>query len=184
MKNIKTYCTILMAAGLLALACNPPKAGTDAQQTQTPPNKPTKPNPTDEAEQPLEEAYPVAGFEKTPCFGKCPVYTVQFFSNGKVTWLGRMNVERMGAYEAFVTEGTLKSIRDRAFELNYLDLYNEYPHQGKRVADLPSTITFLRVSDIEKQVVNTHDAPHNLKQFEKYLEEIINGLAWRKVGGE
>ena len=125
-----------------------------------------------------EEAYMVAAYEKTACYGKCPVYQVKFYSDGKVTWNGRLFVDRMGWYEAHVENAVLNSIRDKAHETGFMDLESKYPTEG-RIADLPSTITYKLIGDVEKQVNDTHDAPEMLKEFEAFLEGVINGLEWR-----
>jgi len=127
---------------------------------------------------PAQAAYMVAAFEKTACYGKCPVYQVKFYSDGKVTWYGRLYVERMGWHEARVESAILKSIHDKALEADFLDFESEYPTEA-RIVDLPSTITYVRIGDMEKQVADTHDAPEKLKTFEAFLEGLINGLDWR-----
>ena len=133
--------------------------------------------------EPKPEAYQVAGYQKTACFGKCPVYQVKFYSDGKVTWYGQMNVERKGWYETKVDKTVLTDIRDKAHAAKYWDFSGEYP-TGQKVADLPSTVTFIRAGDTQKTVVNTHQAPPELEAFEEYLEGIINGLDWRLAAGK
>lgn len=176
---------------LLALvACNHTTTNS-AQQTKPSPSAPAATDPgktatagdSDSPDHPAEMPYQYAGFQKTPCFGKCPVYEVKFFSDGRVTWLGRMNVERTGEYEARVDQSVLKSIKSKAEEIDFFALRNEYPVESK-VADLPTTITYLRIGDMEKQVKNTYEAPENLLTFEKFLEDLIKGLTWRKVAGK
>jgi hypothetical protein len=39
----------------------------------------------------------------------------------------------------------------------------------------------VRIGDVEKQVSDTHDAPEKLKEFEAFLEGLINGLDWRPL---
>jgi uncharacterized protein DUF6438 len=135
---------------------------------------------TPAGETPAQAAYMVAAFEKTACYGKCPVYQVKFYNDGKVTWYGRMYVDRMGWHEARVEPAVLKSIRSKAHETGYLDFESEYPTE-RRIADLPGTITYVRIGDVEKQVSDTHDAPEKLKEFEAFLEGLINGLDWRPL---
>ncbi|MBI5915652.1 MAG: hypothetical protein HY842_09765 [Bacteroidetes bacterium] len=175
---MKFNLTLLLAAlTVVALSACHRKS---ANNTQAPAvtEKPGRP-----AAEPKEEAWQVAGFQKTACFGRCPVYQVKFFSDGKVTWYGQMNVERKGWHEARVQPEVLKSIRDKAHAVKFWDFYNEYP-QGKKVADLPGTITYVRAGDMEKQIIDTHQAPDALKEFEKFMEELINSLTWRATEGK
>ena len=137
-----------------------------------------KPKPEPPAAEPAEEAYQFAGYQKTPCYGTCPVYQVKIFSDGKATWYGKMNVERKGWYEGQISQSDLKLIREKVREVKFLDFENQYP-TGQRVADLPTTIVYIRIGDMEKTVKDTHDAPEKLKEFEKFMETLIEGVAWR-----
>ncbi len=168
----------LLVAMLALVACHR-KAGKVMQEPTTAPQD-TVATQSDETVAPPAQsnAYLVAAFEKTACFGKCPVYQVKFYSDGKVTWYGRMNVERQGWHTARVLPDVLKRIKAKANELNYFDLEAKYP-TNMQVADLPGTITYVRIGDMEKQVVDTLDAPENLLAFEQFLSELIEGLDWK-----
>ena len=137
------------------IACNK-KTGSGAKEEPVSEKPATPNNKENEAEEPAPEAYQVLGFQKTACFGKCPVYQVKFYKDGRATWYGKMNVERMGWHETKVAKDDLKRLLDKAQEIGFFDFYNEYP-TGQKVADLPSTITFIRIGDMEKSIKNTHD---------------------------
>ncbi len=171
---MKKLFLFLFVAMMVLAACHP-KAG---QVVQAPQDTPMTQSDETVAPPSQSKAHLVAAFEKTACFGKCPVYQVKFYSDGKVTWYGRMNVERQGWFSATVSPEMLKRIRTKANELNYFDLNPKYPSE-MQVADLPSTITYVRIGDMEKQVVNTYDAPENLLAFEQFLADLIEGLDWK-----
>ena len=124
--------------------------------------------------------YQMVGFEKTPCFGTCPVFKVAIQKSGKATWKGISNVEKMGDWEAKLDDRTLKAIKDQAYKLGYFDLYDKYPIEGE-VADATITKTFLRFGDMQKSVKHTFGGPDNLVAFENYLNEIINKMAWKRI---
>ncbi len=171
--TIYIFLTIITIAALVS--CNQKKAQNPIDET----TKPTTESPTtNEPEVEPEKAYQVVGYQKTACFGKCPVYQVKFYSDNTATWHGKMNVDRMGWHEAQLEGKVLKDIRDKAFEVGYFDFYGEYPVKYK-VADLPSTITYIRVGDMEKTIKNTHDGPEKLAEFEQYLEGMIERLVWK-----
>lgn len=171
--------TILSIAALFLLvflgACNQKKLQDNTSTDNVPSQEETK---DDSDGQIAEKAYQTIGFRKTPCFGKCPVYEVKFFTDNTATWHGKMNVERMGWYEVELGEETIKAIRDKAHEVGFFDFHYEYPIKHK-VADLPSTITYLRIGDVEKTVKNTHEGPEKLAELEAYIEDIINKLDWK-----
>lgn len=174
MKIVKFLFLSFLAVATLA-ACN--HKTTDNAQEGSEPTEQTKPEEPTTDEKPQDRVYQVMGFQKTSCFGKCPVYQVKFYSDGKATWNGKRFVDRMGPHEARVDAKVLKSIREKAHAVKFFDFYNEYPVENK-VADLPSTITYIRIGDMEKTVRNTHESPESLLEFEKYLSEIIEGLEW------
>lgn len=124
------------------------------------------------------DSFLVAGFDKTACFGTCPVYQVRFYSNGRVTWYGRRYVERMGWYQAVCEASLLKRIRGKALEAGFLDFDHRYPPKPQ-VSDLPSTITYVRIGDIEKQVQHIYEGPEKLIAFEQFLQELIESLDWQ-----
>lgn len=134
----------------------------------------------DSANPVTRDDYKVAGYEKTACYGTCPVYKVAIHKDGKAIWDGVANTEKMGKWEASVNEKMLKAIKDAAFEKGYFDLYNKYPYDAE-IADATKTITYVRVGDMIKSVANTVGGPDNLVEFENLLVKIIDTLEWKEV---
>ncbi len=124
--------------------------------------------------------YKMIGFEKTACFGSCPVFKVSINKSGKAFWHGIANVDKIGTWEAIASKQTLEEIKDKAFSVNYFDYYSKYPVDAT-VVDASSTITFLRIGDMVKSINNTMDAPEELSQYEEFLAEIISTLDWKQV---
>ena len=150
-----------------------------AQQTTTDVKETVPDHPGTKPEKP-KEVYQMVGYQKTACYGKCPVYQVKLYNDGTAIWEGKRFVDRMGEYKAKVSKATLDAIKQKAYDVGYFDFYEKYPVKH-RVADLPSTITYMRVGDVVKSVNNTHEGPEKLAEFEKYLEEVIAKLEWVKV---
>lgn len=171
--KLQHFLALSLLAVIILVACNRKAAA---------PVTTEKPKPGDITnlveEAPREKAYQVVGYQKTACFGKCPVFQVKFYNDGKVTWYGQHNVERMGWHEAMVDKAVLADIRAKVSGAKYWDFAPAYPVAHK-IADLPSTVTYIRIGDMEKSVINTHQAPVELVAFEEYLEGIINGLTWK-----
>ncbi len=168
--------------GLLTLAACHRKTVAEAEQGKgknMPVEEPGQPSAEKDTPGDDPEVYQYAGFKKTPCYGTCPTYEVKFYTDGKVIWYGFSNVERLGLYEARVDQQVFRDIKNKSEEVDFYSFYSEYPRENK-VVDLPTTITYIRFGDMEKQVRNTHDAPESLTEFENFLETLINGLTWRK----
>lgn len=169
----KSLLAVLVLAVSLA-ACH--RKSTEVVQETKP--ETVKPKVDPPAAEPKEEATLFAAYQKTACFGTCPVYQVQIFSDGKATWYGRMNVERKGWYEAQLDESVLRRILNKANEVLFFSFENEYPI-GHKVADLPTTIMYLQVGDMEKTIKDTHEAPAKLQEYEKFMENLIEEIDWK-----
>ncbi|RMG76525.1 MAG: hypothetical protein D6714_21225, partial [Bacteroidetes bacterium] len=127
------------------------------------------------------ETYVMASIKKTPCYGTCPVFEARFYTDGRVEYVGKMNVEKVGTYQSRVDEATLKAIKDKALEAGFFDFYDKYPTGDVQISDLPTTITHLRIGDMQKTVSNKYQAPEALKAYEKYLLELLDRLEWSAV---
>lgn len=119
--------------------------------------------------------------ERTPCYGKCPVYKVNIYQSGYATLEAIRNVgEKSGMYDAGFSKEEMKMLKDKAEEVKYFDMENEY---DSPVTDLPSVITSLNADGKKKKIRNRHHGPPELKKFEKFADELINGKEWKKVQG-
>lgn len=127
--------------------------------------------------------YKVFGFEKTPCYGTCPVYKVSINKSGKATYRGIANTERQGDWETTIDGDTMKKLKEAAFKANYFELSRKYPIEGE-VADASRTITYFRSGDTEMSVNHTLGGPDSLVKFEEYLEKTIANLKWTKIRSE
>ena len=123
----------------------------------------------------------VASIAKTPCFGKCPVFEVRIYSDGRAVYNGVRYTNRSGIYEATVPETQMAQLKANSLKLKFYELADEYPVNGRRIPDLPSTITYLNWDGTEKKVSNNHDAPVELIEFEAMFLDWIEGLDWQAV---
>ncbi|MEO6758436.1 MAG: DUF6438 domain-containing protein, partial [Saprospiraceae bacterium] len=100
----------------------------------------------------------VASLRRTACFGSCPVFLVEIWSDGQVVWLGEQHVARIGRYSAQVSPGWITALLQAGETAGFFDLNNQYPPKSL-VPDLPLTITMLRQGHHQHQVVDNADAP-------------------------
>jgi hypothetical protein len=113
-----------------------------------------------------------ASIKRTPCYGRCPIYEATIYKSGLVIYNGNRFVERLGKHKARLTKNQLSQIADKADAVRYFELENNY--------DSPA-ITVLKVAGKSKEVKNRVGGPENLKEYEKYLDDLLNGLTWTKV---
>lgn len=116
-------------------------------------------------------------YERTHCFGTCPVFSFRIESENEAFYEGRNFVDLIGTYKAEVSESQRTRILRSAESLNYQELEEEYDEP--MVMDLPAAIT-----EIEgKRVINRYGGP-NLSALYLTLDSVISELEWRKFDPE
>ncbi len=137
----------------------------------------------------LEPALPIvptvrllAKIDRTPCYGKCPVFTIELFDDGTVKYNGVAFVDKKGTFTAQVTPEFMAQIQSKALSVKYLSFENKYPIAPVVIADLPITTTFIRIGNEDKQITDNFDAPRDLIDFENWLVQQFEKLNWQKEG--
>lgn len=116
-----------------------------------------------------------ASIERTPCFGTCPIYTMEIYDSGYTEYRGRRFVDNVGRFYAKVDQGKLQAIRDKAIEIGYFDMQDEYPSE---IADFPSTITTVKIDGKRKRIFNKQNAPRKLNEFQSYIDTLFSDVKW------
>ena len=103
--------------------------------------------------------------ERTACFGKCPIYKIEIFSNGKAIYTGKKFVDNIGVFEFKINASSINDILEYAEEIKFFSLKDEYT---RPVSDLPTT--FIRIKT--KSVKNHIGGPKSLKELERMIDNI------------
>ncbi len=129
---------------------------------------------------PIEkEVLLIAKINRAPCFGKCPVFTIELYDNGIVKYNGINFVDKKGIFTATADSEFIAKIQSKALSINYLSFENKYPIAPIIIADLPTTTTFIRIGEEGKQITDNFDAPRDLIDFENWLESQFEKLDWQ-----
>ena len=123
----------------------------------------------------------VAMIRRTGCYGHCPVYIAQVFSNDSVSYLGVRHVAREGLYEAKADTAWTNAIVTKAKAIHYFELKDAYPAQEQWIESLPSIITTVHLDGEKKMIHHNHDAPKQLIAFEQFFESQLQKLRWMPV---
>ena len=143
------------------------------------------PNEGDDYYEMVEKEIPtnaIARIQRTPCFGRCPIYTITVYEDNRVEYFGKKFTPREGLYTAEVSEEIIEKLITYANEIGYFEMKNVYDQQS--VTDVPSTITSLRNEEGLKTVVDRFNAPEELIRFEKFFDSLFEELEWTKVQAE
>ena len=118
---------------------------------------------------------------KTPCYGRCPIYTASIYNSGYVVYQGKRFVRNEGIHTGRLTEDQMNSIRHMARNVNYFEFNDEY---DRPVTDLPTTYTTMHLNGQKKTIKNRVGGPDALRGFENHVQKILDGIVWTKQEGE
>lgn len=119
-----------------------------------------------------------ASIERTPCFGRCPTYSVKIYKSGYVIYEGIRFVDKLGTYSTRISEREIQAIINKANEIGYFELNEVY---DSPVTDLPSTITYLSVNGQKKRIKDRVSGPEKLREYEKIFDGIFENLEWKET---
>lgn len=111
-----------------------------------------------------------ATLTRTPCFGTCPVYKLMIFKSGLALYEGSQHVEKTGRYLVYFSEEEMKNIEEKAKEIDYFGLKDEY---DSPVTDFPTTYTSLRLNGKVKAISNRVSGPKGLTDYQKLIHEYL-----------
>lgn len=117
--------------------------------------------------------------ERTPCFGKCPVYKIYIYNGGYVVYDGKQNVDKIGRFSTQLSTDELKLIEQRAKEIKYLELNDKYDGP---VTDLPSVHTSVAMDGYRKSITARYNVPSELKEFQKFIDNLFIEKYWVLLG--
>jgi hypothetical protein len=113
-------------------------------------------------------------YERTACFGTCPVFRFNLNHDGSCTYVGVNFVDRIGSSRGNVSEAEMQRIKAAIDEVNYGSLDEVY--DNPMIMDLPAIIT--EVSG--QRVVNRVGGP-NLSSMYAALDALIESVRWTPV---
>ena len=119
----------------------------------------------------------VISFEKTPCFGRCPVYKVKVYESGFALYEGINFAEKMGMYSTVLTKSQIENIYQSALEIGYFKLDSEY--NNPLITDLPSTISRINFDGKDHKIMARNNIPEKLKIFHDNLSITLLEKNWK-----
>jgi len=179
-----TPCFFVLAIGLFTLsACHSTKK-VDSSQAEV--------QPTEEANETGQEHSPNAPvevspatdslfftYERTPCFGRCPIFKIRAYHSGYVTYEGINFVDYMGFYQSKMSEQQVLTFVDKIEEIDFFNFQNLYDDES--LSDLPSRIFVVNHGGEKKRVVARYEAPEKLNSFGVFIENEFKDTKWVPV---
>lgn len=124
----------------------------------------------------------VAELRKTPCYGNCPVFTIQIMTDGSLRYEGKKNTDLIGQYTGTLTTDPFFKIGLMAVKARFFNMADFYPEEANMAPkDLPRTLTTIDWRGRKKTVTHLGDGPEELVGIENYLEGLLLEAIWTPV---
>lgn len=120
----------------------------------------------------------VFSYERTACFGQCPIYKIHVYESGYATYEGINFVDRIGKYNQYIDPSIVRYIREEADKLGFFSLQDQYKNDA---SDFPAMITFIRSGNRKKLVRNESMGPQALTDLQKTIERSFSEVQWNPV---
>jgi hypothetical protein len=117
----------------------------------------------------------LVAMERGPCFGACPVYRVEVFTDGRVRFEGKRFVKATEVVEAKLSAAQVKAIADRLAAIDFK--WADYTHAD--MTDMPF-IELTHETRSLKHYQGDRSAPEGLTKLEDELDVLIGTSKWIK----
>lgn len=133
----------------------------------------------DKTEEVKPERGVFATIQKTYCYGKCPVYKMTIYEDGRTILEGKANLEMLGIWELKLEMSELESFTEMATKIGYMELEDKY---DSAITDIPSTTTSIIIDGVRKEVYRRANYPEKILKFEALFTDLLEGKEWKKIG--
>ena len=107
----------------------------------------------------------IISLQRTACFGTCPIYKIEIFSDGSGIYTGTRFVENIGVTKFSLSETQLNLILTKAEAIGFTNMKEEY---SEPISDLSTT--FIQIKD--KKIRDYTGAPKTLKNLENLIDQL------------
>ncbi len=121
---------------------------------------------------PPSEVLPVIEMTKNPCFGRCPIYSMTIYNNGKVKYVGQRFTIKLGT---FTKQIPMEEVADLVKGFEAIDFWNMPDKYPSQLTDLPKTnIKLYREDKTHKSVSGDTFRPEPLLKMDERLASIAD----------
>jgi len=125
-------------------------------------------------------------YERTGCYGICPVYRIIIFGNGDVYYTGINHVKTVGNRHNIISKKNIDRIIQKFNEMSYFELRTNFPDEIESnilmVTDAATVITSIKLGNkfesisryIGNEGTDNIDLVKKMKDLEECIEDIVN----------
>lgn len=118
--------------------------------------------------------------ERTPCFGRCPVYSIAVTGAGAVTYEGRANVRRLGTVATKISPDSVAALLREMEQAGYFTFSDRYaasePTCRRYTTDSPTAISSATFRGRTKRIQHDYGCggvPGALTVLEQRIDEVL-----------
>lgn len=115
-------------------------------------------------------------YERTACYGRCPIYKINIYDGGYATYDGINFVDKMGKFHGYFAESTLIDLEKTLNDMYFFQLEDAYDNPS--LSDLPSKIIVVNTPVREKRITARYNVPQELIQLFEKIDGIIDANEW------
>lgn len=116
--------------------------------------------------------------ETTSCYGTCPVYKLQIYTDGHVKLEGKNYIDLIGEFESTMSPEQIKHLNEALEKVSFFDLKNSYT---SNFTDLQTKYITYYKDEKSKQIMAYDNIPKDLKILIKQLESLVKELEWKET---
>lgn len=104
----------------------------------------------------------VIEFEKTMCYGTCPVYKAKIYDSGRLEYEGLHFVKIVGHHNYTIPFDVVRSMLQKAKDIGFFEMKDKY---DSIITDIPATIITIHHKGEKKRIYARHKVPDKLWKF-------------------
>ena len=115
--------------------------------------------------------------EKGPCFGACPEYKIEVFTNGEAHLKGIRNVEHVGEFKSQIPDSLLDEMKKSIGVMNIASLDTNYVN--KYLTDFPAVDLAFDISGERKRIhLFDESLPSEIQSVVDIITGYENRIKW------
>ncbi len=123
----------------------------------------------------------LVAMEKSPCFGRCPVYSMKVYQNGVASYDGKQFSELEGLHVKRISNAALSELKSTLADANLFRFQDAY---RSRLPDLQSVKITYYTEDRYKSIIGKDGRPEPVLKIQELLEEIVENGGWQPKNAE
>ncbi len=186
--------TLFLFIGLIMmLSCNRKSSGDLSKDIQTnTPDTISNPASIDSIEtktiEPPAAILPdtVISYQRSGCFGTCPVYSFILFEDGSAQYNGTAHTKWIGRFNKTLDSTQIQGLLDLIDVMDLHRFRGDHPtSENEWILDLPTTTLVSKRDTLDRVMVrNNHSAPKAYRDFEKTLRLWIESIDWSPANSD